>query len=85
MPVSADFDAFYAATAHRLLGQIYAFTGNLGEAEDAVAEAYARAWQRWSTISAYDDPTGWVRTVAVRISVSSWRRARTRLRAHRTK
>lgn len=38
-----EFDAFYAATHRRIVGQIYAMTGNLHEAEDCAQEAYARA------------------------------------------
>ncbi len=61
---------------------VYAATGDLAEAEDAVQEAYARAWQRWDRLTAEGDPTPWVRTVALRLAVSSWRRARNRMRAH---
>jgi len=79
---STGFDEFYAATAPRVVAQVYAMVGDLGEAEDAVQEAYARAWQRWLRVGGYADPTAWVRTVAYRIAVSSWRRARSRLIAH---
>lgn len=77
-----DFDEFYAASFRRVVGQIYAMTGSLAEAEDSVQEAFARAWQRWSRVHDYGDPEAWVRTVAYRISVSSWRKAANRLRAH---
>ena len=79
---SDGFDRFYAATTGRVVGQVCAMVGDLAEAEDAVAEAYARAWQRWGTVSSYTDPVAWVRTVAYRIAVSSWRRTRNRLIAH---
>jgi RNA polymerase sigma-70 factor (ECF subfamily) len=79
---SAEFDAFYAGSSRRVLGQLYAMIGNRSEAEDAVAEAYARAWQRWSTVRDCDSPEAWVRRVASRITVSSWRKAVNRLRAH---
>ncbi|TGA83152.1 SigE family RNA polymerase sigma factor, partial [Streptomyces palmae] len=82
MSAPSDFDQFYAATARRLVAAVYAATGDLAEAEDAVQEAYARAWQRWDRLSQEGDPTPWVRTVALRLAVSSWRRARNRLRAH---
>jgi RNA polymerase sigma-70 factor (ECF subfamily) len=82
MRKSADFDAFYAATSRKLVGQLFAMTGNLSEAEDAVQEAYTRAWQRWSTISSYEEPEAWIRTVAYRVSVNSWRKARNRMTAH---
>jgi RNA polymerase sigma-70 factor, ECF subfamily len=76
------FDDFYAQTYQRLVGQIYAMVGDLGEAEDAVQEAYSRAWARWGKLREYADPEGWVRTVAYRVAVSGWRKARNRLIAH---
>ncbi|NJC70571.1 SigE family RNA polymerase sigma factor [Planosporangium thailandense] len=71
-----DFDAFYTATARRVVQYVYAVCGDLAEAQDVVQEAYARAWQRWSTLADYDDPEGWVRTVAWRLSMNRWRSAR---------
>lgn len=79
---TADFDDFYAATAKRMVAAVYAVTGDLAEAEDAVQEAYARAWTRWDALAAQGDPTPWVRTVALRLAVSTWRKARNRVRAH---
>lgn len=79
---AADFDEFFAATAKRMVAVVYAVTGDLGEAEDAVQEAYARAWQRWAVLTEEGDPTPWVRTVALRLAVSTWRKARNRMRAH---
>ena len=76
MKDAAKFDEFYIATNKRLLHQIYAMTGNLADAQELVQEAYARAWQRWSTVSTYDDPQAWVRTVAWRLAASRWRRAK---------
>ena len=78
-----SFDDFYAAGVGRVISQLYAMTGDRAEAEDVVQEAYTRAWQRWDKIARYSDPEGWVRTVAWRISVSSWRKAKSRLAAHR--
>ncbi|WP_328690241.1 SigE family RNA polymerase sigma factor [Streptomyces phaeochromogenes] len=77
-----DFERFYAESVKRLVTVVYAVTGDLGEAEDAVQEAYARAWPRWEQLVAEGDPTPWVRTVALRLAVSSWRRTRNRVRAH---
>lgn len=73
---AAGFDAFYAGTSRRVLHQMYAMTGNLADAQELVQEAYARAWQRWSTVSTYDDPEAWVRTVAWRLAASRWRKAK---------
>ncbi|MER5851939.1 SigE family RNA polymerase sigma factor [Streptomyces sp. NPDC002012] len=82
MSTEAEFDAFYAATAKRLVATVYAMTGDLAEAEDAVQEAYARAWQRWGRLTREGDPLPWVRTVASRLAISTWRRTRNRFRAH---
>jgi RNA polymerase sigma-70 factor (ECF subfamily) len=65
-----------------VLGQVWAMTGSHAEAEDAVAEAYARAWQRWEQVRDCDSPEAWVRRVASRIAVSAWRKAVNRIRAH---
>jgi RNA polymerase sigma-70 factor (ECF subfamily) len=78
---AAGFDAFYSGTNRRLLHQMYAMTGNLADAQELVQEAYARAWQRWATVSTYDDPAAWVRTVAWRLAASRWRRAKTAMAA----
>lgn len=70
------FDAFYVGTNRRVLQQMYAMTGDRDAAQDLVQEAYARAWQRWSSVSTYDDPEAWVRTVAWRLAASRWRKAK---------
>jgi RNA polymerase sigma-70 factor (ECF subfamily) len=79
---AADFDEFYAATAKRMVAVVYAVTGDLNEAEDAVQEAYARAWQRWAKLIEEGDPGPWVRAVALRLAVSTWRKTRSRILAH---
>ncbi|WP_329141414.1 SigE family RNA polymerase sigma factor [Streptomyces sp. NBC_00670] len=71
-----EFDAFYAAAFPRLTGQLYAFTGDLGEAQDVVQEAFVRAWDRRRGLLADEAPEAWIRTVAMRLAVSRWRRAK---------
>ncbi|MGW3493775.1 SigE family RNA polymerase sigma factor [Streptomyces sp. NPDC001020] len=71
-----EFDAFYAAAFPRLTGQLYAFTGDHGEAQDVVQEAFIRAWNRRRTFLADAAPEAWIRNVAMRLAVSRWRRAR---------
>ncbi|MEH0970846.1 SigE family RNA polymerase sigma factor [Micromonospora sp. CPCC 205546] len=82
MPDVDGFDEFYRGSRQRLLGFVYALTGDLAEAQDAVQEAYIRAWQRWPTVSGYEEPEAWVRVVASRIAVSRWRSLRSRARAY---
>jgi hypothetical protein len=38
-----EFTTFYTATFHRLVGQLYAMTGDRAEAQDTVQEAFVRA------------------------------------------
>ena len=83
MSAELDFDEFYQAAFHRVVGQVYAMTGSLAEAEDSVQEAFARAWQNWNEVGGYGDAEAWVRSVAFRISVSAWRKAVNRFSAHK--
>jgi RNA polymerase sigma-70 factor (ECF subfamily) len=78
----AEFDAFYRDTARRVVHLVYAFTGDLTVAQDATQDAYAKAWQQWSTVRTHDDPLAWVRTVARRTAISGWRKRTTQTRAH---
>lgn len=71
-----EFDIFYASAFPRLVGRVYAVTGDLAEAQDVVQEAFVRAWGRRRQMLADEAPEAWVRTVAVRLAVSRWRRAR---------
>ncbi|TDE00002.1 SigE family RNA polymerase sigma factor [Jiangella asiatica] len=73
---TADFDEFYNATSRRVLHQMYAMTGNLADAQECTQEAYARAWQRWKTVSQTTSPEAWIRTVAWRIAASRWRKTK---------
>ncbi len=74
------FDEFYTTSYRRLVGQTYAICGNLSEAQDCVQEAFVRAWDKRRTLDRDQSPEAWVRTVAYRLAVSRWRRARKALR-----
>jgi RNA polymerase sigma-70 factor (ECF subfamily) len=82
----SDFADFYAASYESICVQLYAHTGEMAEAQDVVQEAFCRAFDRWQTLSAYDDPVAWVRKVAWNLATSRWRRMRTAMafaRRHR--
>jgi len=68
------FDEFYRTTAVRTLRYAVAAIGDRGEAQDAVQEAYARAWRRWETVSAHPAPEAWVRLTVSRLATDRWRR-----------
>ena len=75
------FAAFYAGSYRRLLGQLFAVTGDLAEAENVLQEAYARAFTRWSRVGGYDLPEAWVRRVALNLAAMAERSLRRRARA----
>jgi RNA polymerase sigma-70 factor (ECF subfamily) len=74
-----DFATFYDTTWGQTVACAFAVTADLAAAEDCAQEAYTRAWPRWSRLLAYEDPSGWVRQVAIRLAISRWRRTRTAL------
>jgi RNA polymerase sigma-70 factor (ECF subfamily) len=71
-----EFTDFYAASFRRLVGQLYAMTGDNAEAQDAVQEAFVRAWAHRGRLESAGSPDAWVRATAWRIAVSRWHRAR---------
>ena len=75
-----EFTSFYAASFPQLVGQLSAMTGDRAEAQDAVQEAFVRAWVHRGQIGAGRGAEAWVRVTAWRIAASRWRRAREGIR-----
>ncbi len=73
-----DFEEFYQANYGRLVTVLFAVLGDRPGAEDAVQEAFSRAFARWPRLSGYDLPEAWVRRVALRIAIDSGRLQRRR-------
>ncbi|MDG4825896.1 sigma-70 family RNA polymerase sigma factor [Asanoa sp. WMMD1127] len=71
---AGSFDEFYRTTAVRTLRYAVAVVGDATEAQDAVQEAYARAWRRWEAVAAHPAPEAWVRLVVSRLANDRWRR-----------
>jgi DNA-directed RNA polymerase specialized sigma24 family protein len=69
-----DFGAHLEANYQRLVAQLYVITLDPGEAHDVVQDAYSRAWRSWVAIGRTPDPSAWIRRVAVRSTIRSWRR-----------
>ena len=79
MPRSSAVDRVqevYATSYRRLVGQLTGVTGDPVEAEDAVMEAFARAVNSSRSFLAADNPEAWLRTVAVNVTRTRWRRSR---------
>jgi RNA polymerase sigma-70 factor (ECF subfamily) len=66
----------YAGCHRRLIGQLAVITGDLAEAQDAVAEAFVRGLARPGRLLAMDSPEGWRWTVALNVARRGHRRAR---------
>jgi len=75
-PERDDFAEFYQASKDDCLRTVVASTGDRQAAEDAVAEAFARAWAAWRTVSRHPAPQAWVVRTALNANVSWWRRRR---------
>ena len=79
-----DFTRFYEAEAQPLIRSVALATGRPGMAEDAVAEAFARAWLRWPDLRRdVRSPAGWIMHVALNECRGRFRRLSTeRRKAH---
>ena len=60
-----DFDAFFQAHYERLVGSLGAAFGSPEAADEAVQDAFVRAYARWSRVRRLDSPAAWVRRVAI--------------------
>lgn len=71
----SEIQDLYVASYRRLLGQLIGVTGSVAEAEDVVQEAFVRGLDRPRQMLGADNPEAWLRTVAVNLARSRWRRA----------
>ena len=70
------FRAVFAVSYPRLVVQLYGVTGDAAEAEDLVQEAFVRAAAAGTRFAKLDNHEAWLRTVAVNIHRSRWRKRR---------
>lgn len=70
-----EFAAFYAASKDRCLHALLALHPDTPAADDLVAEAFTRAWERWADVRAHPSPIGWVLRTATNLRIDQWRRA----------
>lgn len=76
----AEFAAWYAQQYAPILRAVTVVATDRAVAEDVVAEAFARALERWDRVSAMGSPDGWTYRVAVNLL---HRRGRRRLKEDR--
>lgn len=71
-----EFASFYAASKDVCLRSVVAAGTERAVAEEAVAEAFARAWASWSRVRMHPAPRAWVVRTALNYRVSQWRKTR---------
>ncbi|MFV2039777.1 MAG: RNA polymerase sigma factor [Acidimicrobiales bacterium] len=61
----SDFDAFFEANYAPIVRSLTAAFGNEAAVDEAVQDAFIRAYARWRRVGGYDVPAAWVRRVAI--------------------
>jgi RNA polymerase sigma-70 factor (ECF subfamily) len=79
--VKPTFELFYRDQYPGVVGLVYALTGSGSGAEDMAQEAFLRAHRSWDQVASHPNPAGWVRTVALNLSRSAFRRRAAETRA----
>ena len=80
MTNTTDFNEFFRANYEGLVRSVTLITGDSEAANDAVQEAFVRAYARWNHVKRTDNPATWVRRVAINRSYDSHRSDRRRRR-----
>jgi RNA polymerase sigma-70 factor (sigma-E family) len=76
MDPPAQVAEIYASGYRRLVVQLYAVTGDLGEAQEAVQEAFVRILCDPGRVARLENPESWLRRVAVNAARTRHRRRR---------
>jgi RNA polymerase sigma factor (sigma-70 family) len=71
-----EFASFYEASKDVCLRSVVASGTDRPAAEEAVAEAFARACASWSRVRKHPAPRAWVVRTALNYRVSRWRKTR---------
>ena len=74
--VSESFERFFAATKDHVYRSLLVITRDQTLADDGVAEAYARAFERWDDVANHPAPKTWVARTALNYVRSDRRRTR---------
>jgi len=70
------FDEFFARHHDEMVRALTMALGDVEFGRDAAAEGFARALERWSTVSGYANPPGWVYRVGLNWARSGRRKFR---------
>lgn len=68
-----EFAAFYAAALDPTYRAVLLVTRHQARAEDAIHEAFTRAYEHWDEVRSHRVPVAWVIRVALNVHRSNWR------------
>jgi RNA polymerase sigma-70 factor (ECF subfamily) len=77
-----EFELFFHAYAHRLVGEAFLLTGKRQDAQDLAQEVLVRVWQHWPSVACHDHPEAWGRRVMRNLAANRWRRKLLEQRHH---
>jgi RNA polymerase sigma-70 factor, ECF subfamily len=75
-----DFRDFYEQERERLGRAMYLISGDLGEAEDLVQDAFVRVYERWDRVGGMESPVGYLYRTAMNLHRGRLRRLATAAR-----
>jgi RNA polymerase sigma-70 factor, ECF subfamily len=77
---TTGFEDFFVAHKTRLFGALSVMTGNRGEAEEIMQDAFLALLERWDQVSVMEDPEAYLYRTAMNVFRQRVRRASVRLR-----
>jgi DNA-directed RNA polymerase specialized sigma24 family protein len=80
---SSEFEEWYVSHYRQLVAALFLIVGDRSAATEAVDEACARAFERWSRVRRMQSPTGWTLVVARNALRTTARDDNRRAAAHR--
>jgi RNA polymerase sigma-70 factor, ECF subfamily len=75
LEASRSFETFYDAESRTLFRRLWLVTGNRGEAEELMQDAFLKVWERWEQVGAMEDPVGYLYRTAMNLFRKRYRRA----------
>jgi RNA polymerase sigma factor (sigma-70 family) len=75
VPESLSFEVFFDREAVTLFRRLYAVTGDAGEAEEIMQDAFLALWERWDRVRTMEDPTGYLYRTSMNVFRKRGRRA----------
>lgn len=80
MTSAATFEALYRRDFQAVVGLVYGMTGSRAAAEDIAQDAFVSAHRRWDRVRGYQNPSAWVRHVALNAARSRRRKLASELK-----